>query len=236
MISLGEIAFERLGLRTIGTLPDKGLHILLFHILLRNLLCLYLMYRSILPMSELTRYDEETNTRISTARIIPLDSVANCSGLEFCPIPTAEPPNEDVPMKLWRKLDEPLVAGNAYHDLIAVDHVPALFEIIGQVSRRDCYLTTLGNEKFSHSAPEGRTLISCYIESRPTNKSRIQWGRYHRALMKMIEYTGYPSINRKGLFLIDKETLLPRIEVYTSSHIGREVWGIFHARYQHTNQ
>lgn len=174
-------------------------------------------------MSELPHYDQATNKCISTSRIIPLDSITDCSDLKFYAYPTAGPKKEGTPLQLWRKLEAPLTAQNDHHGPTTLQYIPALFEIIGQISRRDCFLTTSGNREFFHLIPDDRALVSCYIEARPTNKSHIQWGRYHRALMKMVEFTGHPNVNRKGLFLVDAETLLPRIEVFRSSPLGREV-------------
>ncbi|KAJ3477527.1 hypothetical protein NLI96_g10404 [Meripilus lineatus] len=171
-------------------------------------------------MPELRCTDQETKKRVSAARIIPLDSVTDCSGLKFLPVPSKNPSKEKLPLQLWKKLDKPIVANS-----VTLPLVPALFEVIGQISRRDCFLTTTGDREFCHFTPEerARRRISCCIEARPTVNSQIQWGRYHTALMKMVEHTGEAGVNRRPLFFINEGTLLPRIEVSVCPSLGHEI-------------
>ncbi|KAJ3488426.1 hypothetical protein NLI96_g2849 [Meripilus lineatus] len=171
-------------------------------------------------MPEPRSTDQETKNRVSAARIIPLDSVTDCSGLKFLPVPSKNPSKEKLPLQLWRKLDKPIVANS-----VTLPLVPALFEVIGQISRRDCFLTTTGDREFCHLTPEETARISCCIEARPTINSQIQWGRYHAALMKIVEHTGEADVNRRPLFFINKENLLPRIEVsvWKCPSLGHEI-------------
>ncbi len=66
--------------------------------------------------------------------------------------------------------------------------VPILFEIIGQVSHEDCFLTTDGYESPESSGQDDERLATCWIETRHDYISRIYWLGIAPAVQEIVNH------------------------------------------------
>ena len=60
-------------------------------------------------------------------------------------------------------------------DIDPLIKIPILFEIIGQISEEECYLTADGYESPESSGQEDERLATCWIETRDDDISKLYW-------------------------------------------------------------
>lgn len=146
--------------------------------------------------------------------ILPLDTAIDPTKYTYLP-------EEDSPgqYKLWRICDEPLRTSASQK----VNVIPAIFEVTGEISVEDCFLSTRTDRAFE-GLEDGDLpgIATCWMERRDGLGSRIQWQRYLTSLRRLVNLTGVEGIATSALFL-DKPGGVPRIHMFRCVAHGHEV-------------
>ncbi|KAJ3474042.1 hypothetical protein NLI96_g12681 [Meripilus lineatus] len=158
------------------------------------------------------------------ACLLPLDSNIDLSQFSY------RPHTSRGESMLWRQLETPLNVGG-----IETNELPAVFEIIGQISPDDCCLSAHANRakadsraredecKYTKKASGTPAPVSCWVQPREGISSRIQWKRYIEALNRLVNHTGYTGDAVIAFSLFRDYPNLPAIRVRRDVPRGAEV-------------
>lgn len=129
---------------------------------------------------------------------IPLDTTLNLSRFKY--LPELDNPGE---YKLFRISEKPLKT-----------IIPAIFEVISQISIEDCFLSIRTDRAFE-GLEDGDVagVVTCWIERRDGLSSLIQWSRYFTLLRRLADLTGVEEVVTSALFL-DKPGGVPKIHMF----------------------